>query len=175
MPTATTLAARPGSTAIGDLRQRILDAALALVARWGVAKTSLTDIAKEAGCSRATLYRTFPGGQQQLFAALGDREVEAYVAQVVAAVDAADSLQDALSDALVVAARALSEHAAAQFVLEHEPGLLLPFLGFHQVDVLYRQASSSVGPHLERFLPPDRAAWQRSGPPAAHHLRVQPR
>ena len=40
-----------------EAADRILDATLALIARWGVAKTALGDVAKEAGCSRATLYR----------------------------------------------------------------------------------------------------------------------
>lgn len=130
-----------------------------LVGRWGVAKTALSDLAREAGCSRATLYRAFPGGKQQLFEALGVRELRGYVATVVAAIDAADDLEVALTDALVVAAQSLRDHRGAQFVLDHEPGLVLPFLGFDQVDVLYRHAAASVGPHLERFLPADRAAW----------------
>ncbi|HWJ62929.1 MAG TPA: helix-turn-helix domain-containing protein [Acidimicrobiales bacterium] len=141
---------------------RILDAALVLVARWGVAKTALGDIAKEAGCSRATLYRAFPGGKQHLFLALATRELATYRRGILDAIDAADELGDALTRALVVASRLLHDHDAAQFILEHEPELLLPFLGFHQVDLLYRETATAFGPHLERFLPDheaDRAAW----------------
>jgi AcrR family transcriptional regulator len=142
-----------------EVADRILDATVVLIARWGVAKTALGDIAKEAGCSRATLYRAFPGGKQHLLISLGERELQTYVGAIVDAIEAADDLEDALTRALVVATRLLHDHAAAQFVLEHEPGLLLPFLGFHQVDHLYRHTATSVGPHLERFLPADRAAW----------------
>ena len=42
-------------------RTRLLDATLACIARVGVSKTTLDDVAREAGCSRATLYRYFPG------------------------------------------------------------------------------------------------------------------
>ncbi len=142
-----------------DVEARILDAALVLVARWGVAKTALGDVAKEAGCSRATLYRAFPGGKQHLFLALATRELTTYRRGILDALDAADELGDALTRALVVAARLLHDHDAAQFILEYEPGLLLPFLGFHQVDLLYRETAVAFGPHLERFLPVDRAAW----------------
>lgn len=142
-----------------ETETRILDAALALVGRWGVAKTALGDVAKEAGCSRATLYRAFPGGKQHLFLALATRELATYRRGILDAIDAADELGDALTRALVVATRLLQDHDAAQFILEHEPGLLLPFLGFHQVDVLYRETAATFGPHLERFLPADRAAW----------------
>ncbi|MCU1371164.1 MAG: transcriptional regulator, TetR family [Ilumatobacteraceae bacterium] len=151
-------APKPGS----DVEDRILDAALVLVARWGVAKTALGDIAKAAGCSRATLYRAFPGGKQHLFLALGTRELATYRRGILDAIDAADELGDALTRALVVAARLLHDHDAAQFILEHEPELLLPFLGFHQVDLLYRETATAFGPRLERFLPAeqaDRAAW----------------
>src|SRR4051812_44144995 len=90
-----------------EVEGRVLDAALVLVARWGVAKTALGDIAKEAGCSRATLYRAFPGGKRHLFLALATRELVTYRAGILDAIDAADELGDALTRALVVAARLL--------------------------------------------------------------------
>lgn len=42
-----------------DAAERILDAAAELFAARGVAETQMGDIAKAAGCSRATLYRYF--------------------------------------------------------------------------------------------------------------------
>ncbi|HEX2577512.1 MAG TPA: hypothetical protein VHK88_14260, partial [Aquihabitans sp.] len=99
------------------------------------------------------------GGKQHLFHALGLRELRSYLDAVLDAIDAADDLTDAVTRGVVVAARLLHDHDAAQFVLEHEPGLLLPFLGFKQVDVLYAHTAAVVGPHLERFLPAERAAW----------------
>ena len=44
----------------------ILDATAACIARFGLGKTTLDDVAKAAGCSRATVYRLFPGKQQLL-------------------------------------------------------------------------------------------------------------
>ena len=44
-----------------DTRQRILEATYACVARWGLAKTTIEDAAREASVSRATIYRSFPG------------------------------------------------------------------------------------------------------------------
>ena len=40
---------------------RIVEGALRVIARFGLAKLTLDDVAREAGCSRATLYRYFPG------------------------------------------------------------------------------------------------------------------
>src|SRR5690606_11737319 len=138
---------------------RILAAALTLVARWGVSKTSLADVAKEAGCSRATVYRAFPGGKQHLFNSLGERELRSYVQAVIDAVDEAGDLADALTRGLVVAARLLRDHDAAQFVLEHEPDLFMPFLGFKQVDVLYGYTAAAIAPRLGTYLEPERAGW----------------
>ena len=47
----------------------VLDAAVACIARVGLTKTTLDDVARDAGCARATVYRHFPG-KQPLFAAL---------------------------------------------------------------------------------------------------------
>jgi AcrR family transcriptional regulator len=142
----------------GEVADRILAAALTLVARWGLGKTTLADIAREAGCSRATLYRVFPGGKQELFLALGRAELASYFASLVACIERADTLEDALTDVIVEASQGLTGHEALQYVLEREPDIVLPFLGFHQVDRLYAAASATLGPALERFLP-DTAAW----------------
>ncbi len=45
-----------------DVRERLLQATYDCVARWGLAKTTVEDAAREAGVSRATVYRYFPGG-----------------------------------------------------------------------------------------------------------------
>ena len=49
-------------------RQRILEATYACIARWGIFKTTVEDAAREAGMSRATVYRHFPGGREELMA-----------------------------------------------------------------------------------------------------------
>lgn len=46
-------------SARADAEERILDAASALFAERGVAAVGMDDIARAAGCSRATLYRYF--------------------------------------------------------------------------------------------------------------------
>jgi hypothetical protein len=105
------------------------------------------------------VYRAFPGGKQHLLVALAGRELQSYVNAIVEALDAADDLEDALTRGLVVATRLVRDHEAAQFIIHHETELLLPLVGFGEVDRVYRLTASALGPHLERFLPADRAAW----------------
>ena len=47
------------------IEDRAVQATLDCVARHGLAKTTFDDVAREAGCARATLYRYF-GGKRQL-------------------------------------------------------------------------------------------------------------
>jgi AcrR family transcriptional regulator len=136
-----------------------LDAALRCVARWGVAKTTLDDVAREAGVSRATLYREFRGGKATLLVALRDRELARMVSTVDEALAGAGTLEDLLVAGLTTAARVTREHEAFQFLLAHEPDVVLPFFAFHHIDRLFSLATSFARPHLERFLPPDGAAW----------------
>ena len=53
-----------------DVRERLLQATYDCVARWGLAKTTVEDAAREAGVSRATVYRYFPGGRDELLSAV---------------------------------------------------------------------------------------------------------
>src|SRR6476646_10925388 len=48
------------------LRDRLLAATYRCVSRFGLGKTTIEDVAKESGLSRATIYRQFPGGRDEL-------------------------------------------------------------------------------------------------------------
>src|SRR5437868_14654215 len=97
-----------GSPALAD---RILDGALACVARVGVAKTTLDDVAREAGCARATVYRSFPG-RLALFRALLEREVAALGARALDAAGEAETLADAVAAVILVGAETFRTHRA---------------------------------------------------------------
>ncbi|HZT68119.1 MAG TPA: TetR/AcrR family transcriptional regulator [Acidimicrobiales bacterium] len=136
---------------------RVIGAALGCIGRWGVAKTTLDDVAREAGCSRATLYRAFPGGKDVLLRAVAVREVSSLMDSVRARLDAADDLEDALVGAIAEAGRIVTGHAALQFVLAYEPEVVLPELAFSGMDRALRAAGALIGPHLTRWLGPDDA------------------
>ena len=53
--------------------QRILDAASALILRWGYSKTTLDDVARQAGVAKGTLYLHW-NTREELFVALMKRE-----------------------------------------------------------------------------------------------------
>lgn len=65
-------------------REAILDAALACFARYGLRRTAMEDIAREAGVSRAAVYHHF-GGKDALFVGLVERLHEASLAEAARA------------------------------------------------------------------------------------------
>jgi AcrR family transcriptional regulator len=142
---------------------RIVDAALTCIARWGIAKTTLEDVAREAGCGRATIYRTFEGGKAAVLRAVLRREIARLTGTVDAAVADAATLEDLLTRGAVAAARFVRGHEALAFLLAHEPDAVLPHIAFAKLDRLFRAISAFAEPHLARFLPaeevPAAAEW----------------
>lgn len=130
----------------------LVDAAARCVARWGVAKTSLDDVAREAGCSRATVYRAFPGGKDALFAAVARTEVDRFVDRLGRRITGAPDLEQALVAVITDAGRTLRGHAALQHLLAHEPELVLPHIAFRQLDELLAMVRRHGAPLLARFL-----------------------
>src|SRR5271169_1891586 len=88
-----------GATSAGEgadaapQRVRLADAALRCIARQGIAKTTLDDVAREAGCSRATVYRVFPGGKDGLMSAVADTEVARFFSALALRMGAASDLE----------------------------------------------------------------------------------
>jgi AcrR family transcriptional regulator len=137
-------------------QDRVLVGALACVARVGLGKTTLDDVAREAGCARATVYRCFPG-KQALFAAVLDRELGALGRRVIDAAAATDSLADAIVAVIRAGADTFDSHAALRFVVEHEQEILAPQLSFERGSAVLRGAATLIAPAFTRFVSPDRA------------------
>jgi AcrR family transcriptional regulator len=109
-------------------RERLLGAAYACVARYGLAKTTMEDVGREAGLSRATLYRYFPGGKDQVVREVVAWEATHFFEQLTRAVAVHTDLADLLTETLLFAHRAVEEHEVLQKILETEPERLLPLL-----------------------------------------------
>jgi len=108
--------------------ERLLAATFACVARYGIAKTTVEDVAREAEVSRATIYRQFPGGKDQLIGDTIRWEATRFFSELALAIENAPDFETTLEEAVVFARGALDQHAVFQKVLETEPELLLPNL-----------------------------------------------
>lgn len=134
--------------------ERICAAAMRCVARRGLRKTTLDDVATDAGCSRATIYRAFPGGKDVLMAAATERETERELTILAERLAATTSLDDAIVVAVHGAALALTSNQAFVHVLTHEPGVVLPHLSFEGLDPVLARAVAFLAPWLERYVDP---------------------
>lgn len=135
---------------------RIRDAALVCVGRFGLAKTTVDDIAREAGCSRATLYRYFDGKPAILRHAVAS-ELDRVAAALIDAGRAEPTLADAVVAVVVRGARELRTHDALQFLLAHEPDAVLGHLAFAPGDRVLVAVGDAIAPAFDRWLSPDAA------------------
>lgn len=111
-----------------DARTRILEATVACMGRYGIAKTTVDDVARTAGVARATVYRHFPDGKDQVISEAITWAVAQFFTDLARAVADAPDFPTLLERALVHAHRAVDEHEVLQKVLETEPERLLPQL-----------------------------------------------
>ena len=145
-------------TFVGDQRlatqeQRIIDAALRCIARWGIAKTTLDDVARQASCSRATIYRLFPGGKDALLEATVQAELARVFSELSRRLDeAGDNFEELVVAGITCAAQELASHEALQFVLAYEPEVILPRVAFKQADRLLSVVTAFAAPYLARHV-----------------------
>jgi AcrR family transcriptional regulator len=134
---------------------RILEAAARCLGRWGIAKTTIDDVAREAGLSRATVYRYFSGGKEQLVQAVGIYEEGRFYAQLGPLLDAAPDLRETIAVAVCEASRYLRHHAVLATLLELEPEKVLPHIAFERIGPLLYRTTAFLTPYLERHLDPE--------------------
>jgi AcrR family transcriptional regulator len=149
-------AARPAEPTADDRRPegieaRAIEATLTCIARHGLSKTTIDDVAREAGCSRATLYRYF-GSKQDLVCSAVRAEADRVTGACREAAAGAATLEDAVAGVLVVAGRELAQHSALAFLAAHEPEILLPHLTFAGGDRFLGRASAALAPCFAPWL-----------------------
>jgi AcrR family transcriptional regulator len=136
------------------VRDRVLAAAYTCVTRFGLAKTTIDDVVKESGVSRATIYRHFPGGRDELLQATVAWELARYFNELADEVRDAPDLAHLLEDGLQFARRSVQEHEVLQKMLVTEPERLLP--------LLTTEANKTL-PFIAAFLHPYLVREQEAG------------
>lgn len=128
----------PPGAGRAEQRERVLAAVLACAGRGGLARLTVDAVAVEAAVSRASVYRWFPGGRDQLIAEGVTWEVGRFLSRLAHAVERGtpdsgdgtftDDVAGRLVRGLMFARRAITEHDVLQHLLETEPGGFLPQL-----------------------------------------------
>jgi AcrR family transcriptional regulator len=136
-----------------ESRLRVLEGAYECIARRGMAKTTVDDVAVASGVSRATIYRLFPGGKDEVLRDTVGWEMDRFFLRLGEELGDAADFPEFLERALPLARRELLEHAVLQKVLETEPDRLNALITVQQDRVIGAIAAYFL-PLLER----DRAA-----------------
>ena len=105
----------------------LLDAASRRFVAVGIAKTTMEDIAREAGAGKATLYRYFPN-KTAVVDALVRRENERFTRRLTRAVEEGRTAAEKIEGAFVAALDFLRSHPMLNKSLREEPDVLLPYL-----------------------------------------------
>ncbi|HLN05211.1 MAG TPA: helix-turn-helix domain-containing protein [Acidimicrobiales bacterium] len=156
------LVERPGEAGEASVvetgaRARAIEATLRCVARYGASKTTVDDVAREAKCSRATLYRAFPGGKDELMVAVVRSEVSRFFKVLARRMQEAGNLEELLVAAISTAVAEVEGHEALSFLMLHEPELVWPHVAFSELDRVLALAAAFVEPYLIDRLEPEHA------------------
>ena len=122
--------------AVDEPRVLVLRGAYECIARRGMAKTTVDDVAAASGVSRATIYRLFPGGKDEVLRDTVGREMDHFFLRLGEELGDAADFPEFLERALPLARRELLEHAVLQKVLETEPDRLNALITVQQHRVI---------------------------------------
>ena len=109
-------------------RDRIMDAAITCADEFGIGGFSLEVCAERAGVSRATIYRHFSGGREQLVTEAVTREVGRFWAELADEVRDITQLESRLVVGIMAAHQRLDGHDLLQRLLVSESEELVPAL-----------------------------------------------
>ena len=139
------------------MRDDLLAATYACIARNGLDRTTVEDAAREAGVSRATVYRWFPGGRDELLRETITWQTDQFFLRLAAEVQGIDALGDVIATALRVAHRWIAEDAVLQRLVATEPGRLVPAIADET-----RRLVPRIARFVEPYLPPTDAGGGRA-------------
>lgn len=93
MPVSTATAAVPDDTKSKPVRERLLDAAEGCLEQFGPQKTSMEDVARAAGMSRATVYRYFEN-RDALLLGVASRQASSLATEAMAFLPQFNTISD---------------------------------------------------------------------------------
>lgn len=136
-----------------EAQSQVLDAVSTCVDRAGWDAVTMDEVCGEAGISRATLYRIFPGGRDVMFESLRVRRLADFFTVVRAHVEGAETLEDLLVRSIAVAHAELAGDEQLATLLASAPGETLGDLTVSGVPRIVSVATAFFAPLAEPFLP----------------------
>lgn len=150
-------------------REKILESVLRCIEVDGLASTSIEDVARTASVSRATIYRHFPGGREQLVSEAVTWEVGLFFHRIEVAIGDETELSAMVAVALRAGHEALADHGLLHQLLRTEPEAVLTELAV-ATDVVLGVIVALIADQLEREVAAGRARMDLDAGEAADHL-----
>ncbi|MRH89888.1 TetR family transcriptional regulator [Nocardia sp. SYP-A9097] len=147
MPTASKA---PSSRATADDNTRILDAALLQFQRVGVKKTTIEDVAREAGVDRVTVYRRV-GSRDNLVTAVFSREVALVLAELALIPERHGNIGDLITEMFMTVLNRWRAHPVAERMLMVEPERVVMKLTVDGADI-FTMAVAATTHAMERAV-----------------------
>ncbi|WP_460718152.1 TetR/AcrR family transcriptional regulator [Nocardia heshunensis] len=130
--------------AADDIETRILDAALVQFQKVGVKKTTIEDVAKQAGVDRVTVYRRL-GSRDGLVQAVVGREVATLLADLTGIPDRHTDLEGLVAEVFVTVITRWRAHPLVERLLAVEPERILVKLTVDGAGVFAMSVAATVG------------------------------
>lgn len=138
-----------GASRGNSARDRLLAAAEICFNRFGVEKTTLEDIAGEAGVSRATVYRHFDGGRDEVILGVVLRDARQFLSSLALKVENEPTITDAIvRGVLETVASARKNPRLTLFFAPETAGHTTTLAG--RSTALFDLAAEFLGPTFER-------------------------
>jgi AcrR family transcriptional regulator len=125
---------------------RVLDAVERCLARYGMQRTSMTDIAREMGVARTTLYRQV-SSLEEAMALMSSRRFHRFLDELVA-LTAQGLTIDTFTEVIVRTVRSVHEDPVAQRLLHDEPQVVGDYLTSGSLAALAGQIIDLLTPVL---------------------------
>ncbi|MFN8025204.1 MAG: TetR/AcrR family transcriptional regulator [Acidimicrobiia bacterium] len=132
-----------------EARTKVLAGAYECIVREGTTRPTIDEIARASGVSRASIYRWFPGGRDEVIQAAVGWEVDNFFLRLAAKLGDPPDFPSYLEAALPVARHDLLDHAVLHRMLEREPAEVSTLLAFQQ-EHMVELVGLAFRPRLER-------------------------
>lgn len=88
--------------------------------RYGVPKTTIEDVIRAAGVSRATLYKYVPGGKNELIVEVTVRECERHIDQIRSAMQGSEDLEGRIATGVLAGVARIRDDDHLRFLYSNE-------------------------------------------------------
>lgn len=129
-------------------RGAIADAALRQFELFGLARSTVEDVAKRAKVGRVTVYRYFPG-KNALIEAVALRELRNFLTDLDRLIEPLEDPEEMIVEGFAFTLRAVRSHRLLQRLIESEPELALPWFTVQGAPII-TEATAFLATHVAR-------------------------